>query len=150
MFSDDVPLKKRAAPYLAGLMFALSIWTFVDGIMYNNRLDGQPSISFFYWTPTIVNFIFFFLTLFIDFSKVKNDVSDPDAKIARVGLFIVFILAASSFFLACWVLFEVFLSKEAVEKGIDVWPGTALLISQIFMYLSALLLVISRPDDNSF
>jgi len=143
--------KRTAGVYLAGALFALANWTFLDAaILSAHAKDIHPTrpplvhVSFVDWVPGICSLLGMIVVNLIDKDRVRGDESFGDSRAvwrARLFLFIGFALMAGGLAGSVTVLVLKYLMLDYPEQYnyygyCNVSQNVALMLSAVVLWIS--------------
>jgi len=145
--------------YLAGGLFALANWTFLDAAIlsahardpWNGELDAPVHVAFVDWVPGICSLLGMLVINLIDKDRVRGEEGFGDAGAvwrARLILFIGFALMAGGLAGSVTVLVLKYVMKDYPEQFL--YYGYANVSQNIALMLSAIVLWISQSVGSEY
>lgn len=124
---------------IAGALFAVGWWLVVDAGAYANYSNNPQKVEFVYLLPNLfITFAIIMLNGFKWEDLTGEGFSETNATRAKCcmfsGLFICFTCVAGS----VWIMIEKYSQSTSIAN--DAYPGVALFISSLLLFLSAVVL----------
>jgi len=146
---------KEACGYIAGLMFGVGWFLWIDAHVYlqdyvkhQNPLDETPKIVFYYYIPGLVATLGLIMTNVINLETLNPYSWVFDENIGarvRIWLFFSFFVSFCGLVAAIWMMAAIFMPPA--NRG-DQWPGIAMCIQNVLILLSSLLLLWTRSERS--
>ncbi|KDQ54336.1 hypothetical protein JAAARDRAFT_182308 [Jaapia argillacea MUCL 33604] len=147
--------------YLAGALFALANWAFLDACILSSHAHGPPDepdyeapvhVSFVDWVPGICSLLGYLIINLIDKDRVKGDQGFGDARAvwrARLFLFIGFALMAGGLAGSVTVLVLKYTFNHDYPEAFTYY-GYANVCQNILMMLSACVLWLAQSSASEY
>ncbi|KAG9221528.1 hypothetical protein CCMSSC00406_0009351 [Pleurotus cornucopiae] len=149
--------RRTIGVYLAGALFALANWTFLDAAILSAHakkpLDPPPPVhvTFVDWVPGICSLLGFFVIVLIDKDRVRGEEGFGDSRAvwrARLFLFIGFALMAGGLAGSITVLILKYILEEYPEQF--TYYGYANVSQNVALMLSAVVLWIATSSASDW
>ncbi|KAG6899916.1 hypothetical protein C0995_004656 [Termitomyces sp. Mi166 len=152
--------RRTVGVYLAGALFALANWTFLDAAVLSAHAHapwGQPDtpppvhVTFVDWIPGICSLLGYLVINLIDKDRVRGDEGFGDSRAvwrARLVLFIGFALMAGGLAGSVTVLVLKYILNGYTEQF--TYYGYANVSQSVALMLSAIVLWIAQSGNNEY
>lgn len=137
--SEDSDTRARVGSYIAGFMFALGWWFFIDAVAYTSHRNLTETIDFVKWLPGIGTSLALFGINSMDWGAVSADSMSyhGDNVACKARTFVVFCLLVS---ISSLVGSIVILAKDYVDNNEALWPGVAIFLQATFIFFATFLM----------
>ncbi|KAJ0392784.1 hypothetical protein P43SY_010591 [Pythium insidiosum] len=134
--------KSRIGSYVAGLLFGIGWWIFVDGAASAAHNDSQIPFNFIKYLPGIGSSLAFFLLNSLDWEMMSADsmtYHDGDGVACKARTFVLLCVAMSIGALigSIFVLTHTYVDNPFDEST---WPGVAVLLQNVLIFLSTVVM----------
>ncbi|KAH0581208.1 hypothetical protein H2248_012326 [Termitomyces sp. 'cryptogamus'] len=152
--------RRTVGVYLAGALFALANWTFLDAAVLSAHAHapwGQPDtpppvhVTFVDWIPGICSLLGYLIINLIDKDRIRGDEGFGDSRAvwrARLVLFIGFALMAGGLAGSVTVLIIKYILNGYTEQF--TYYGYANVSQSVALMLSAIVLWIAQSGSNEY
>jgi len=161
-FTDEK--RNSLTSYSSGLLFAIAWWMLIDANVLSFTEDRDSDvwhgvILWWFYVPGIISTIALIMVNIISYEAISGNgfLDDSSVLKARIWLFISFILAFGGLLGSGWILFAKYVIPSNSDDGSgsgsptlpeDKWPGVALFLQNIFIFLSAIILRFGRKSSS--
>ncbi|XP_055352184.1 transmembrane protein 50A-like [Paramacrobiotus metropolitanus] len=140
------------AAALAGILFMGGWWCMMDVIVMFPR---EEQFHHAYHVCGVISTLAFIMINAVSNGQVSAGASGGYSegclgqRGARVWLFLGFILAFSALIASAWILFQDYVSASTASPHHDkVWPGVALFLQNILIFLGAIVFKFGRVEES--
>eukprot|EP00455_Lapot_gusevi_P016203 TRINITY_DN1829_c0_g1_i3.p1 TRINITY_DN1829_c0_g1~~TRINITY_DN1829_c0_g1_i3.p1 ORF type:complete len:138 (-),score=20.73 TRINITY_DN1829_c0_g1_i3:72-485(-) len=134
------------------MIYSAGWWIFADAFGYARYTDDPQPILFSFCIPGLVGTLSLIMLNIIDWSKVSDSGmgmgGDNIGARAKCFLFTSMMLGFSAIFAAIWILADVYASSHSKAKSS--YPGVAILLSNLCIFLSSVVLRAGRGSSSSY
>jgi len=143
--------------YLSGALFSLGWWLWIDATVYancdcpDNHTPDNVKVLGTHYIPGIVSTIALIMINIVSWNDLNGDFmfGDGVSTKAKVWLFVSFIIAFGALIAGCWIgVTRWFISTN--PKPDSVWPGVAIILQNILIFVSATLYRFAKPEEESW
>ncbi|TMW66979.1 hypothetical protein Poli38472_012095 [Pythium oligandrum] len=132
----------KAGSYLSGVLFAVGWWIFVDGVATAAHRDSAIPFNFIKYLPGIGSTLAFFLLNTLDWEMLSADsmtYHGGDGVACRARTFVLFCVAMSLGGLigSIFVLTHTYVANPFDETT---WPGVAVLLQNVMIFLATIVM----------
>lgn len=131
---------------VAGTIFSIGWWIVFDAAAIH---PDQKDFNHAYHTCGVLATVALFMINAVSNGQIRGD-SYTDGCLgnvgARVWLFVGFLLAFGSLIASAWVLFGPYVANK--DKDTPVYPGVAVFLQNLFIFLSGLIFKFGRTEDE--
>jgi len=142
--STTLSLPREAIAAVSGIMFGVGWLILVDGNVYENLVIHKQRIEFWYYVPGIIATVALFMTNIVNLEAL-NPYSwlfeDGVSTRIRAWLFLSFVLNFGAITASIWLLVAKFHTD-------DQWPGIAMVLQSVILFISSLLLMWAKSDKG--
>ena len=132
---------------LSGAIYSTAWWIFVDAFGQSKIRDDFPAFNFYMAVPGLIMTIALFMINIVDFQKVQMDDSyDNTACKARTFLLIAILIAFGALIGSLWIMIDRFINADTTTS---ITPGVIIFISNLLIFISALLWKVGRSFGSS-
>jgi len=133
--------RNSIASIVAGVFFFTGWWIILDIAAL-----APPTFHGTYYLCGIFGTVALFMINVISNAQLWGDAFTEGCmgpRGARMWLFVGFVMGFASLIASAWIMFEVFVIPDKNDK----WPGTALLLQNLFIFFSSLVYKFGRSED---
>ena len=137
--SEDSDTRARAGSYLAGLMFGIGWWSFIDAAAYATQDEQTLNINFVRSLPGIGTTLALFGINSMDWGALTADsmTYHGDNVACKARTFVLFCIAVS---LASLVGSIVILAQDYVDTDGSPWPGIAVFLQATLIFFATFIM----------
>ncbi|GAM23304.1 hypothetical protein SAMD00019534_064790 [Acytostelium subglobosum LB1] len=145
----------KALPFIAGALFSVGWFLWIDGHVYenvrNNRDHDQfgPSIQWLFYLPGIFATVGLVMANIVNLESLSSFsfADEGSATKIRVWLFLSFAINFGCIAAAIWIMVANFMPPH--NKNSDAqYPGIALTVQNVLIFISSLILVYSKSRQE--
>ncbi|GLD98212.1 hypothetical protein PINS_up006909 [Pythium insidiosum] len=134
--------KSRIGSYVAGILFAVGWWILIDGAASAAHNNSQIPFNFIKYLPGIGSSLAFFLINSIDWEMLSADSmtyhdGDGVACKARTFVLLCVLMSIGALIGSIFVLTHTYVDNAFQETT---WPGVAVLLQNVLIFLSTLVM----------
>eukprot|EP00695_Tsukubamonas_globosa_P002671 TRINITY_DN385_c0_g1_i2.p1 TRINITY_DN385_c0_g1~~TRINITY_DN385_c0_g1_i2.p1 ORF type:complete len:142 (-),score=1.59 TRINITY_DN385_c0_g1_i2:103-528(-) len=136
------------ASHVAGALFALGWWIFIDGAVWNQFIGQNQKMEGQFYVPGILGTISFIMTNMLNPSDLRGDSFADESTVtkAKVWFFTSLLIGMGSLMGGVWILVAFF----APDKTEYAWPGVSILLQSIFLFVSSLVFWVGRGKKDPY
>ncbi|GAB0100868.1 transmembrane protein 50B [Sergentomyia squamirostris] len=142
MWFEATSRRNAFASIVSGLFFFVGWWLIIDASTESGGgLDGAHHIC------GILGSVSFFMVNAVSNSMISESYSGGrlSQRGARIWLFVGFVLGFAAIIAAVWIMIAEFSLPDTKAK----WPGVALLLQNLFIFLGSLVYKFGRSESDS-
>ncbi|KYQ89558.1 transmembrane protein [Tieghemostelium lacteum] len=151
---------KKYLSGFAGLIFGVAWFLWIDGHVYENtRLYHEedykgPTIQWIYYLPGIFATLALVMSNIVHIESLSSSsflTNEDGVNKIRIWLFISFAISFGCVAASIWIMAGVFMPPHNTNTAAQ-WPGIALMLQNILIFISSLILVYSKThkDEDEF
>jgi len=132
----------------AGSLFTVGWWILIDAAA---AYPDTKEFTHAYHTCGVIGTIALFMINSVSNGQIRGDLSYTDGCIGSIGarlwLFFGFLCAFASLITASWILFGPYVADNYGPDPLDVYPGVAVFLQNLFIFISCMVFKFGRSED---
>jgi len=145
---------ETAICYVAGLVFAVGWWIWIDATVYHVHVNDPIKVIWWQYVAGLISTIGLFGVNIVSWRDLdsNNIFGDQVSARAKIFLFCAFIVCFGGIIAAIWIAAQWwFIAANNFTPKPSVYGGIALIVQNILIFLSTLLYRFAKPqEEDSF